>query len=56
MKLDATSRRVGTTFVVVLAFTLLLARLAAGPGPHLAPDFKPRPLGFDEPTGLPTAR
>jgi len=57
MKIDVPTRRLGATFVVVSAVTLLLARLLAIPGAPLAPDFRPRPLDFDDPTGLPaTAR
>lgn len=53
MKIDAPTRRLGTTFVVVSAITLLLAGLLAVPRARLSADSRPRPVDFDEPTGLP---
>jgi hypothetical protein len=53
MTIDATTRRLGATFVVVSAVTLLLAGLLAIPRTRLSPNSTPRPVDFDEPTGLP---
>jgi len=53
MKIDATTLRLGSTFLVLSAVTLLLAGLLTVRGAHLAPNYKPGPLDFDDSTGLP---
>lgn len=53
MKIDATTRRLGATFVVVSALTIFLVGLLFARGPRLLPNYKPGPVDFDDSTGLP---
>jgi hypothetical protein len=55
MKVDVTTRRLGTTFVVVSALTIVLAGLLVARGSRLEPNYKPGPVNFDDSTGLPAA-
>jgi hypothetical protein len=54
MKTDATTRRLGTTFVVVSALTIFLVALLAARGSRLTPQYRPGPVDFDDSTGLPS--
>jgi hypothetical protein len=55
VKIDGPSRRLYATFAVVSALALLLAGLLVAPGARVKAERGPRPVDFDEPTGLPPA-